>query len=238
MSGDITIITASGAPYYESMRTYVISSVMEHEPLADIIIWDLGLDESQLQDLKLLTNKHKGKVTICKYPDKSLPAHYSMSKFNYAFKCYCLYQSLFQIRTRYAMWLDTGSQVIEPLHAEKNIIHKFGYYCPLSNHNIVSLTHPVVMNNFMGEKLGFGERTMLYAGMQGWDMKDVKAISLLNEWYQLSRLEENISPIGASLQNHRYDQSLLSLIYYSRYKEIPYACKYCYNVFVQQNKKK
>lgn len=236
LTDKITIITAAGAPYYELLRDNLVSSVLECEPYSDIIIWNLGLNNEQRNELKRITSHHTGKVKICTYPEENLSPHYAMSKFNYAFKCYCLYQSLAIIATRYALWIDASAIVTGVLGAERNLMNLYGFYCSRSCHDVALLTHKTVVDNFMGDKLGYVSKPMLYAGLIGWDMTNHKALALLNEWYQLSRVEENISPEGASKQNHRYDQSLLSMVYYSRYKEIPYLCLYRYNINIQQDR--
>ena len=234
-SGSI-IITGANAPFYESLRDNLLGSINRFEPDANVIIWDLGLTHTQLAELENIKLRHQGNVTICHFPEHELPAHYSMGRWNYAFKSYCLSQSLPLIETRYAFWLDAGCGIAGKLNAERNMLNLYGYYSPFSSTSIRQLTHSSIMDHFMVEETGIASKQMLSGGVQGWNMRDAKAISLLCDWINLIRAEENIAPVGANLSNHRFDQSLLSILYYSRYKNQPYMCHFIYNIRIHLNK--
>ena len=177
-----------------------------------------------------------GGVKIINYVESTLSSHYAMARYNYAFKSYCIYKSLPFINTQYAFWLDAGCGLRGPLDAERNILHMYGYYSPYSSTTVGKLTHPTVMSSFFNGDNFFADKQMLSGGVQGWRMDDYKALAMLSEWYNLTRLEDNIDPRGASLQNHRYDQSLLSLLYYSRYGRVPYLARYVYNIEIHLNR--
>lgn len=51
-SGSMTIVTGASAPYYNSMRDNLIASVMKYEPEAKIVVWDMGLMESQYIEIQ------------------------------------------------------------------------------------------------------------------------------------------------------------------------------------------
>lgn len=231
--GNITMITAASEAFYSRLRNILLPSLMLHESAADVIIWDLGLNEEQREDLQILFKGHKGTMQLYTYPAEDLPAHYATLS-TYAFKCYCIYHSLSKIKTRYAIWLDTGSLIVDYMSAERNLIKMYGSYVSLSNHSIAKLTHPTVMNKFYIEMAECSKKPMLYAGLMGWDMNNSEIMYLLNDWYQLSKNKDNISPLGSSKKNHRFDQSLLSLLYYSVYGDVPYLCRFRYNIKIQQ----
>lgn len=232
---EITIITGANAPFYESLRDNLINSIWRYEPNARLIIWDLGLEKHQLAEIQQIITKFRGGVVI-RYPENILPEFYSMQRFNYAFKSYCIFHSLPMIKTKYAMWLDAGCGIRGKLQAERNIISLYGYYSPYSGTTVGQLTYNSVLDNFLDWKTKYSAKEMLSGGVQGWDMNNNEAIALLSEWYNLGRMEDNIAPKGANLHNHRYDQSLLSLVYYSRYKQVPYMGRYLYNIRIQLKK--
>lgn len=236
VTGDISIITGANAPFYESMRDNLLTSVMRYEPKARLIIWDLGLTDEQRKELKIFLDQHNGKVDIYTYPEDTLPPHYAMDRWNYAFKSYCIFHSLPLIETKYAMWLDAGCGLRGPLNAEKNILYMYGYYSPYSSTTIGELTHPTTMDNMLDWKIQNAGKRMLSGGVQGWNMDDKRVIAMLDEWYNLCRIEDNIAPKGATLQNHRYDQSLLSLVYYGRHNQVPYFAQNMYNIGIHLNK--
>lgn len=134
------------------------------------------------------------------------------------------------------MWLDAGCGLQGPLDAERNILRMYGYYSPYSSTTIGEMTYSTTMDNMLEWKIGYADKQMLSGGVQGWDMSNQRAIMLLCDWYNICRIEDNIAPQGASLQNHRYDQSLLSLVYYSRHYQVPYFGRYPYNIAIHLNK--
>ncbi|MBR4560849.1 MAG: hypothetical protein IKO23_02900 [Bacteroidales bacterium] len=234
-TGDLTIITGANAPFYESMRDNLLSSVFRYEPQAQVIIWDLGLNNMQNVEIQRIIESTEG-GKLLKYPEETLPEFYAMARYNYAFKSYCIFHSLPLVKTKYAMWLDAGCGLRGHLDAERNMLQFYGYYSPYSSTSIGKLTYETVMNSFLDWKMEYANKQMLSGGVQGWDMGNKEAIALLCDWYNLSRVEENIEPSGASLQNHRYDQSLLSIVYYSRHKEVPYLERHTYNIGVHLNR--
>lgn len=134
------------------------------------------------------------------------------------------------------MWLDAGCGLRGSLDAERNILYMYGYYSPYSSTTIGELTHPTTMDNMLDWKIQNAGKRMLSGGVQGWNMDDKRVIAMLDEWYNLCRIEDNIAPKGATLQNHRYDQSLLSLVYYGRHNQVPYFAQYMYNIGIHLNK--
>lgn len=236
VEGNITIITAASEAFYSPLRNIMLSSLLIHEPYADVIIWNLGLNDAQREDLYKLFKEHKGSMQLLTYPAEDLSTHYATLT-TYSFKCYCIHHAIPLIKTRYALWLDTGSMIVDYLTAERNLIRIYGCYVSLSGHSVAILTHWTVQHKFQTEMNKCGNRSMLYAGLIGWDMKNKKVQSLLRDWYQLSQDEENIAPKGSSNENHRFDQSLLSLLYYRMYEDVPYLCKYRYNIRIQQKEK-
>ena len=59
-TGDMTIVTGANAPFYESMRDNLLSSVLRYEPHAHVIIWDLGLDDLQKTEIQRIVKKFRG----------------------------------------------------------------------------------------------------------------------------------------------------------------------------------
>ena len=51
-------------------------------------------------------------------------------------------------------------------------------------------------------------------GVIGIDPKNQYALNLLNQWEMLAKEEKNIFPINSNTNNHRHDQSLLSIKYW------------------------
>lgn len=230
--GSLTIITGANAPFYESLLNNLLASIFQYETGADVIVWDLGLEEWQLENLKQIAKEKR--LVIMRYPEKELPAHYAMKKWNYAFKSYCIFESLKKISTTYAIWLDAGCGLVGPLTAERNILRFYGYYSPYSSTSVREKTHPQLLYHFL---INHGGENMLSGGVQGLYLGSWFGKSLISLTNMLAYHEDYLAPAGASLENHRYDQSLLSLCYYTMRGKVPYLARYLYNIRIQLNKK-
>lgn len=59
-SGNMTIITGASSDFYESLRKNLLESIIRYENAANIIIWNLGLDVSQIADLQRFAENRGG----------------------------------------------------------------------------------------------------------------------------------------------------------------------------------
>ena len=160
-----------------------------------------------------------------------------MKCLNYAFKSYCIFHSLKDdVRTCFAFWLDAGCGIRGRLDAERTILSLYGFYSPFSSTTVGKLTMSSLMSDFFDEKCKYSNIQMLSGGVDGFDMNNAFTYKLASEWYRTGMVEGLLAPEGSSLENHRYDQSLLSLVFYSRRKKMPYLCRYYYNIMIHLNK--
>ena len=61
---------------------------------------------------------------------------------------------------------------------------------------------------------------MLNAAIIGIDPQNKKTQSLVSKWANLSLNKDLILPQGAGKGNHRWDQSLLTILFYKNYKKV------------------
>lgn len=160
-----------------------------------------------------------------------------MKCWNYAFKSYCIFHSLRDIKTRFAFWLDAGCGIRGPLNAERSILAIHGFYSPYSSTTVGKLTMPQLLADFCDDKCKYSSIKMLWAAVIGLDIHNDFSWKMISEWYRCGMVEELIAPQGSGLNNHRFDQSLLSLVYYSRKKKNPYLGRYLYNIQCHLNKR-
>ena len=168
--GDMTFITGANAPFFQSLRDNLLQSLHRYEPTSPVEVWDLGLNPDQLFELKQIQCEwamEGGKLTIRTYPEQELPPHYALKRWNYAFKSYCIFHSIRDVKTRFAFWLDAGCGIVHRLDAERNVLALYGFYSPFSSTNIGRLTISTVLNAFYDEKCHYSHQQMLSGGVQG-----------------------------------------------------------------------
>lgn len=59
-SGTITFVTGANAPFYNSMKDNLLASIRRFEPDAEIVVWDLGLTDAQINELQFIANEWGG----------------------------------------------------------------------------------------------------------------------------------------------------------------------------------
>lgn len=232
----MTIITGANEPFFDSLINNLLSSVAVFEPTSFVYVWDLGLTDEQKKTLQEWYKYNHISGSIIDFPFDKLPAHFSMKCWNYAFKSYCIYNTIIKRETKYYLWLDAGCGIKKTLNPERNLLRLYGFYSPYSSTSISRYTHPTVMNAFGIDITKYDNNRMLSGGVVGCDISDISAFNLIVEWKNLAYNKDILAPQGCSLENHRYDQSLLSLCYYSRYSKVPLLANRLYNVAIHLNK--
>jgi hypothetical protein len=100
----------------------------------------------------------------------------------------------------------------------KILIKHIGFYSPLSNGYVKQWTHISTLEALEIDKNIFKKR-MLNAAIIGLDTENGKYVSFIEKWSNLSLQKALILPKGAGKNNHRWDQSLLTITYYQKFQK-------------------
>lgn len=227
----LTIVTGASEEYFQTLTDNLLDSISTYEPNAKVIVWDLGLSDTQCTELKIRFPE----ATILRFPFADYPAHYALSAQSYAWKSAAIYKSLNLSRTDLLFWLDAGCKLKGHLNAVRHLIHRHGFYSPYSSTTIQELTSPLVIEEFESIcSKDVPNKRMLSGGIVGVKISSPFARRLIWEWYQLSKLSGLIVPNGSNRSNHRQDQSLLSLIYYCSRKQVPLLAQRVFDFLLHQ----
>lgn len=233
----LTIITGANEAYYESMMHNLLESVRRHEKDVNVVVWDLGLNDRQKEDVINWLSECLWGGVVKELPREELPPFYADMS-TYAFKSYCIYQTMKMNLSEQYIWLDAGCGLSGSLDAERNLISRYGFYSPHSSTTCAALTYATVLDEFGDEYCGYGDKQMLASGVVGFDINDKKAVAVITDWYHLTFKKELLAPEWSNKENHRQDQSLLSMVYYNHnYKSVPLLERRLYNVRIHLNKK-
>lgn len=233
----VTFVTGASESFYDTLRDNLLKSLYKFEKDAKIIVWDLGLNDNQIKELKEILSSLGGRIELYIGFD-NLPSHYNMCNHNYAFKSYCIYKSMNICDTDYMFWLDAGCAISNKLCIERNLLSMYGFYSPYSSTTVSELTIDKVFDLFDDKLYSCFNKRMLSGGVVGIDVQNKKTRTMIREWYLHTYNKEYISPDKANLKNHRYDQSLLSLLYYSFNDKVPILARRLYNIKIHLNKGK
>jgi len=197
------IVTGANSPYFESLLTLINSIHKDSFDLIDnIIVYNFGLDQTEISKLKILK-----KVSV-KNIEKKFPIYEKISSVKT--KCHFLKMfTLFDAMTysENILWLDAGAcalKSLEPIFLSIEIDEIF----------LVGDTH--LNKNYTHRKcieiMGATEKELLdkqlWSGLVGFKSNG-KYKHIITEGWEYSQIDGCIDGFE---ENHRHDQSVLSIL--------------------------
>ena len=185
----------------------------------------MGLNIENIDKLMKIKTQYN---FIFKKLDYSLyPEHVDLNKFNglycsYAFKPIIIYNEANNVDNKniVLIWMDAANRFnVNSLNQIFSCVKNYGIYTPVSNINgsieSIELNHPKTIELF---GVSPDEHTNLLssisANLFGFNYTNPAAKYIIDEWYYKSLMKEFIIPEGSSRNNHRQDQTVLSVIIY------------------------
>lgn len=222
---NLKIVTGADSSHFKSL-VQLCESIKKYEPELKIVIYDLGLSNSEVSSLKKLDNIERvTKFNYSKYPD--FVNINSVNFGSYAWKPLIIEKET-KNSNEMMLWMDAGNIITKNLKNLKSYIDYKGFYSPYSSNNIVKWTHPVTLHLLNVSSKIYKKRN-LNAAIIGINPLITKINQFIEAWIESSKNQEIIGPIGSDKSNHRFDQSVLTIKYYqSNFSR--FFCK-TYNVF-------
>lgn len=222
---DHFFVTAASAPFY-SFLYQLVKSTREYET-DPIIVYDIGMEPVQIQSLE----KFPG-ITIKKFHFENYPEHFNPALFpygSYGWKIALVNDCLNEVKGS-VTYLDARNFVTGKFSVARYFLRKQGFYLPYSAGLALDWTHPASLKMFNQEKL-IGKQA-LNASYFSISYLHKEVVNLVTRWHELALDKELIAPEGATRDNHRYDQSLLSCLFHEAfdYNKLSYFSKRIYNV--------
>lgn len=214
------IITGANDSYILTLLNFIKYHLSIGIQSKNIIIYDLGLNENNLQIVKNILG---GKTEIKKLNFDEYPEHVDLNKYNglyssYAFKPIIIYNEANIHNNIPIIWLDCACKItINQLSNLIQTIHINGFYCPVGNFEktieTIELNHPKTIN-FLGlsKYQHFNELQTRLACICGVNYNTINGKNILDNWYKYSLIKDCIMPDGSSRNNHRQDQTVLSVL--------------------------
>jgi len=207
----ITYLTASDSEYFERSLN-LIASINLHDNNQEIIFYDLGLDKTQKERLKTISNVTVKLFRFNDYPSfvsKRRDGHNKLGE--YSWKGIIIYEEL-KISKNNLLWLDAACVISKNPKLIKTLIGANGFYATYSSNKIKDWTHKDTLKYLDFPKNLYEKRNFM-SGIVGVS-KNILTMKIIKEWSEYSQIEECIAPIGSSRFNHRQDQAVLTLLIY------------------------
>jgi hypothetical protein len=217
----MVIVTAANQVYWKGLLN-LAASLRYWAPRHKLVVYNLGdLSNQQQKEVESWSNvlSVEWKEGI---PSK-YPSHVHQLK-KYAWKPIIVNETLHQYPSIF--WLDAGSTITAPLTPIEQIVQREGIFLVQGQDADMSMSHPGTYAWF--SFLDKNKTTFVggphYAGNTIAVSNPSRYVDMVDEWAKCALDEACIAPLGSSLQNHRYDQTSLSILSYTRH--IPHYTEY------------
>ena len=205
--GSLVIVTGASSNHFQSLKQ-LLKSIKEFEPQTECIVYDLGLSPNESIELSETYPQYEMVVfDYSKFPD-----HVDINKEAgaYAWKPIII-KEVTNHRSSRLLWLDSGDVVIKKLTFLRKYLNCYGFYSAYSVGTIKDWTHPTTLKVLNVDYESYSHRNMS-ANIVGLNPKFNSVRELVREWNDLALRKEVIAPSGSSRENHRQDQSLLTIL--------------------------
>jgi hypothetical protein len=209
---NLVFVTGCDFTHFKSL-IQLLRSIQNAEPNSKVITYDFGWSEAQVSELKLIMDSWSN-LEVRRFQFEKFPSYFNM-KINggqYAWKPIII-QEVSKETNDFVLYCDAGNVIDKRLTWVRKIINRDGIYCPTSSGTVNDWTHVGMLDYYR-----FSSRYLRYknlnAAVIGFDPNMLKITQLLDEWADCALTQKCIAPEGSSRENHRFDQSALTLLAY------------------------
>jgi hypothetical protein len=196
------LVTATNSPYYESLLT-LISGVHKYSVniVDKIFVYNLGLDINEINTLNKLKN-----VEVLEFPNNANELHPKfMEPKSYVYKIYCMYQS--SKLGKNVLWLDSGASPLKPIDIIYEKINEDEIFLVGDVHLNKNYTHSDCVNCLSANEDELNGK-QIWCGLVGYKSNG-RYQHIFDEAYGLSLIP---GCLDGNQENHRHDQSILSIL--------------------------
>lgn len=207
----VVIVTGASSNHFKSLKQF-LDSAIQHKLSIDIVYaYDLGLEEVEMDELH---NKYGSDVTIVKFDFSAHPDYFDIKKEagHWAWKPAIIAEVSHRHSGEVVLWCDAGNKILMATNLIEQFIKKVGLYSPCSSGMIGKWTYPSVLDyfNFRSTELPCRNGAIL-----GFNLADSDIVKMVEDYNHYAHIKEAIAPEGSSRQNHRQDQALFTILYYT-----------------------
>jgi len=205
---DFLFITGASSNHFKTLIQFLLSFKQNNSANYPILVYDLGLKEEEVNELKKEWN-------VKKFNYEKYPSWVSIQ--TYAWKPIIIKEVSETYNYKKIMWLDAGCKFIEKVDKLINVLENVPIYSPKSLYRIRRLTHRKTIKLMQARELIMN--TNRSGGICAFDLSKPWVKEIIGDWYKWALVKNCIIPEGSSRQNHRQDQSILSILFW-RYHNI------------------
>lgn len=188
--------------------------------ISNIIVYDFGINNENLNLILIkyptITIKN---IDYSLYPDFVNPQLFFGLNCSYAFKVIAIYLECQQNAIDNLIWMDSANRAcISSIIQIINAIKQQGFYCPMSSQpntiESLELHHITCLETMKVLNCDYNNLYQVGSGLVGLNYANDVGKNIIDNWYKFSLIKNAICPDNSSRNNHRQDQSILSILMY------------------------
>ena len=213
---NLILVSAVDDKYYKYLKKLILN-IQKYKFFTKIIIYNLGMTSDQIFELNSNPKLEVRDFRFDDYPSfiKGRNLAHDNKLGAYAWKSVVIREVALE-HNQQTIWLDSANKINRLFVFSKIALLNLGFFSPYSTGTIQQWTYHSVLSDLnINPKIE--KKPNLNGAIIGFDVRNQKGLKLLNEWNENCLVQQYISPEGSSRENHRHDQSLLSIFSY-KYK--------------------
>ncbi|WP_422359130.1 DUF1647 domain-containing protein [Reichenbachiella sp.] len=212
-----TILTAADEFYFRTFCQFVHSFKSQKEYRnSQLICYDLGFNKEQKTHLNYLLESVPN-LSVRKFDFSKYPEFVNLEYKTYSFKP-IIVREVFEQEKGNLLWLDSATILNRPLTYVWEQIENDGIYAPIGGSGTLKEWTVQATMDYMGVPESYYLKRNICGCMCGFGFHNSDVRALVSEWEKYALVHECIKPEGANRENHRDDQSLLTILLY-KYQE-------------------
>jgi hypothetical protein len=219
---DMVIVTGANSHYFRGLKNFA-ASVQYWAPRHQLVVYNLGLTADQLAQVQSWPV-----VQALHWPQgipESYPLHVRTNLQNYAWKSIIINETVHMYKSIF--WLDAGATLVGPIQPIQEILHQTGLFLVHGqDDDMKPKSHRGTYAALGYDKSTYQGGPHCAGGIQGhvYPSRYIDTIVIPNAQCALD--ESCIAPPISSLNNHRYDQTSLSILAYQYHVAAPHYTEY------------
>jgi len=213
VSGSNIILTAADEFYFRTFCQFVYTFNTQKEyQNSELICYDLGFNAHQISHLDELI-KNVPNISVRKFDFSKYPEFVQLRYKTYSFKP-IMVKEVFDEKKGNLLWLDSATILLKPLNYVWDQMNKHGIYAPIGGSGTLKEWTVQETLDYMNVPHSHYFNRNICGCMCGFGYQNDTVRALVHDWERYSLIHECIKPEGASRENHRDDQSVLTILLY------------------------
>jgi hypothetical protein len=215
-----TIITGASSNHFAILQKLLRSIRQYHRPdEVEMVVWDLGLTEQERASLEM---EFQSPVRIFDY--SKYPSYYDIkvAAGEYAWKPALIKETRQALGERTYIWLDAGDRIMSPLDKLFLFLDTKGFFSNATHGTVQTWTSPKVFESLDPRFQAYIPHKMRNGAIIGFNERFKWVQELMDTYAEWANTKAIIAPEGSNRDNHRQDQSCLTLLYWDYARTNPF----------------